>query len=111
MPTGALRLSSTAARVRRSTGRPNNTADGDSGTTRAPTFESRRRGSRDLTGEPETGWLFPSSKSASGHLEEVFRFYAPIGKVAGTRFWYHGPRHRFIAVTERELLLPRLLTR
>lgn len=59
----------------------------------------------------EIGWLFPSPKSASGHLEEVFRFYAPIGKVAGTKFWYHGLRNSFITVAERELLLPRSLTK
>ena len=62
-------------------------------------------------GQVQTGWLFPSPKSASGHLEEVFRFYAPIGKVAGTKFWYHGLRNSFITVAERELLLPRSLTK
>lgn len=62
-------------------------------------------------GEPESGWLFPSPKSASGHLEDVFKFYAPIGKVAGTKFWYHGLRNSFITVAERELLLPRSLTK
>ncbi|MDE0006286.1 MAG: integrase arm-type DNA-binding domain-containing protein [Rhodospirillaceae bacterium] len=63
------------------------------------------------SGEPESGWLFPSPKSASGHLEEVFKFYTPIGKVAGTKFWYHGLRNSFITVAERELLLPRSLTK
>ena len=62
-------------------------------------------------GEPGTGWLFPSSKSGSGHLEEVFKFYGPIGKVAGTKFWYHGLRNSFITVAERELLLPRSLVK
>ncbi len=63
------------------------------------------------SGEPLTGWVFPSPKSASGHLEEVFKFYAPVGRVAGTKFWFHGLRNSFITVAERELLLPRSLTK
>ena len=63
------------------------------------------------SGEPESVWLFPSPKSASGHMEDVFKFYAPIGKIAGTKFWYHGLRNSFITVAERELLLPRSLTK
>ena len=76
----------------------------------AAVFE-RCRARAEESGEPETGWLFPSPKSASGHLEDVFKFYAPIGKVAGTKFWYHGLRNSFITVAERELLLPRSLTK
>ena len=71
----------------------------------------RCRARSEVSGEPATGWLFPSSRSASGHLEHVFKFYAPIGKVAGTKFWYHGLRNSFITVAERELLLPRSLTK
>ena len=71
----------------------------------------RRRREAENSGEPVTGWLFPSPKSTSGHLEEVFKFYAPIGKVAGTKFWFHGLRNSFITVAERELLLPRSLTK
>ena len=51
----------------------------------------------EATGEPP-GWLFPSAKSASGHLEELFKFYAPISRVAGTKFWFHGLRNSFISV-------------
>ena len=29
------------------------------------------------------------------------------GEANGTRFWYHGLRNCFIAVAERDLLLPR----
>ena len=76
----------------------------------AAVFE-RCRARAEVSGEPETGWLFPSPRSASGHLEDVFKFYAPIGKVAGTKFWYHGLRNSFITVAERELLLPRSLTK
>ena len=69
------------------------------------------RARAEVSGEPETGWLFPSPKSASGYLEDVFKFYAPIGRVAGTKFWYHGLRNSFISVAERELLLPRSLVK
>ena len=44
-------------------------------------------------------------------MEEVFKFYGPIGSVAGTKFWYHGLRNSFITVAERELLLPRSLVK
>lgn len=37
--------------------------------------------------------------------------YARIGKVSGTKFWFHGLRNVFITVAERELMLPRLLTK
>ena len=76
----------------------------------AAVFE-RCRARAEISGEPESGWLFPSPKSASGHLEDVFKFYAPIGKVAGNKFWYHGLRNGFITVAERELLLLRSLTK
>ncbi len=58
-----------------------------------------------------TGWVFPSQKSSSGHIEDVYKFYAPIGKAGGTKFWFHGLRNSFITVAERELLLPRSLTK
>ena len=54
-----------------------------------------------------SGWLFPSPKKArAGHVADVARFYEGIGKVAGTRFWFHGLRNAFITVAERELMLP-----
>ena len=71
----------------------------------------RCRARAEIIGRPTAGWLFPSAKSASGHLEEVFKFYAPIGEVAGTKFWFHGLRNSFISVAERELLLPRSLVK
>ena len=71
----------------------------------------RCRARAEAAGGPVAGWLFPSAKSASGHLEEAFKFYAPIGKVAGTKFWFHGLRNSFISVAERELLLPRSLVK
>ena len=76
----------------------------------AAVFE-RCRAWAEVTGKPVAGWLFPSTKSASGHLEEVYKFYAPIGRVAGTKFWFHGLRNSLITVAERELLLPRSLVK
>ena len=59
---------------------------------------------------PPTGWVFPSS-SASGHIEELQHLYDRIGRAAGTKFWFHGLRNAFITVAERELMLPRSLTK
>ena len=58
-----------------------------------------------------TGWLFPSAKSRSGHIEDVPKCCAAITETAGTKFWFHGLRNSFITVAERELLLPRSLTK
>ena len=76
----------------------------------AAIFE-RRRDRRKETGKPLTDWMFPSRKSASGHVEDAQRFYAAIGRVGGTKFWFHGLRNSFISVAERELMLPRSLTK
>ena len=59
---------------------------------------------------PRTGWVFPST-SASGHVEELQHLYGRIGRAAGTKFWFHGLRNAFITVAERELMLPRSLTK
>ena len=75
----------------------------------AAIFE-RRRDRRKETGKPLTGSIFPSRKSTSGHVEDAQRFYTEIGRVGGTKFWFHGLRNSFISVAERELLLPRSLT-
>ena len=37
--------------------------------------------------------------------------FAAITEAAGTKFWFHGLRNSFITVAERELLLPRSLTK
>jgi len=58
-----------------------------------------------------SGWVFPSATSASGHVEELFHLYGRISRVAGTKFWFHGLRNAFISVAERELMLPRSLTK
>ena len=72
----------------------------------AAIFKRRREDSDD----PD-GWLFPSTMSASGHLGGIHQYYEEIGRAAGTRFWFHGLRNVFITVAERELMLPRSLTK
>ena len=75
-------------------------------------FERRYKNARDVeSGSTVTGWVFPSQKSGSGHIEDVYKFYALIGKAGGAKFWFHGLRNSFITVAERELLLPRSLTK
>ena len=70
----------------------------------------RRRAARNPKGRLR-GWVFASSKSASGHIEELQHLYDRISRAAGTKFWFHGLRNAFITVAERELLLPRSLTK
>ena len=55
-------------------------------------------------------WVFPSSGS-SGHAVELQHLYRRISRAAGTKFWFHGLRNVFITVAERELMLPRSLTK
>ena len=62
-------------------------------------------------GDDPGGWVFPSSMSATGHLGGIHQYYVEIGRAAGTRFWFHGLRNVFITVAERELMLPRSLTK
>jgi len=57
------------------------------------------------------GWVFPSRSSGSGHVEELHRHYEAIGREGGEKFWFHGLRNCFITVAERELMLPRSLTK
>ena len=60
--------------------------------------------------QPE-GWVFPSSRSGTGHVAGVGHFHAGIGEAGGAKFWFHGLRNAFITVAERELVLPRSLTK
>ena len=55
-------------------------------------------------------WVFPST-GASGHAVELQHLYRRISRAAGTKFWFHGLRNVFITVAERELMLPRSLTK
>ena len=64
-------------------------------------------------GRPEPGqraWLFPSPTSAAGHLKETKHLYARISEAGGAKFWFQGMRHCYLAVAERDLLLPSSLT-
>ena len=72
---------------------------------------TRRREENGNGTGPSGPWVFPSSTSASGHAEELQHLYARIGRAAGTKFWFHGLRNAFITVAERELMLPRSLTK
>ena len=56
-------------------------------------------------------WVFPSPRSGAGHVSDLARFYGEISEKGGTRFWFHGLRNAFITVAERELMLPRSLTK
>ncbi len=60
--------------------------------------------------EPE-GWVFSSATSETGHIVELSHLHPRIGKTAGAKFWFHGLRNCFITVAERELMLPRSLTK
>ena len=64
-------------------------------------------------GRPEPGrrgLVFPSPTSASGHLKEIKYLYPRISETAGTKFWFQGMRNCYLAVAERDLLLPSSLT-
>ena len=55
-------------------------------------------------------WVFPLT-AGSGHAVELQHLYRRISRAAGTKFWFHGLRNVFITVAERELMLPRSLTK
>ena len=67
----------------------------------------------DCTTFPEHlgAWVFPSLTSASGHVEELQKHHEQITGAGGVKFWFHGLRNAFISVAERELMLPRSLTK
>ena len=71
----------------------------------------RRRAESGDVAEELRGWMFPSPASASGHVEELHAHYEGIGRAGGAKFWFHGMRNAFITVAERELILPRSLTK
>ena len=55
--------------------------------------------------------MFSSPLSVSGHIEEVQHLHARITSAGGAKFWFHALRNCFITVAERELMLPRSLTK
>ena len=72
---------------------------------------ARRRADSEAMPENLSGWVFPSPSSVSGHVEELQQHYGPISEAGGAKFWFHGLRNAFITVAERELMLPRSLTK
>ncbi len=72
---------------------------------------ARRRAEGEAVPEELCGWVFPSRSSESGHVKELQAHYGAIGRRGGARFWFHGLRNAFITVAERELMLPRSLTK
>ena len=72
---------------------------------------ARRRTESCAVAEELRGWVFPSPLSVSGHVEELHAHYEAIGRAGGAKFWFHGLRNAFITVAERELMLPRSLTK
>ena len=76
----------------------------------AAIFERRRAEAGNAAVRP-SGWVFPSSTSASGHAEELQHLYRRISRAGGMKFWFHGLRNCFITVAARELMLPRSLTK
>ena len=62
-------------------------------------------------GDPEGGWVFPSSSSRTGNFEKLTCFHRRISEAGGAKFWYHGMPNCFIAVAERELMLPHALAK
>ncbi len=72
---------------------------------------ARRREEGMAVPEELRGWVFPSRSSVSGHVEELQMHYGAIGRAGGAKFWFHGLRNAFIAVAERDLMLPRSLTK
>ena len=55
--------------------------------------------------------MFASETSASGHVHNPQRFYAPIALAGGAKFRFHAMRNCFIAVTDHDLMPPRSLTK
>ncbi len=72
---------------------------------------ARRRAHGEAMPANLCAWVFPSPSSASGHVEELQSLYARIERAGGARFWFHALRNCFITVAERELMLPRSLTK
>ncbi len=72
---------------------------------------ARRRAGGEVMHADLRDWVFPSLTSKSGHVEEPRAHYAGITKVGGAKFWFHALRNAFITVAERELMLPRSLTK
>ena len=71
----------------------------------------RRRAAAGSVPAERRAWVFPSATSASSHVEVLQHLYGRIGRAGGAKFWFHALRNCFITVAERELMLPRSLTK
>ena len=71
----------------------------------------RRRAAAGGMPEHARPWVFASETSASGHIHNPQHLYAPTALAGGAKFWFHAMRNCFITVAERDLMLPRLLTK
>lgn len=76
----------------------------------AAVFMRRQENSGDPDA-PSEGWIFPSSANPTGHVAQFKQYYDKISEEGGARFWFHALRNCFITVAERELMLPRSLTK
>ena len=79
-------------------------------TSQLATILDKRQAERGRPKHGRRAWVFPSPTSASGHLRETKHLYRPISDTGGAKFWFHGMRHCYLAVAERDLLLPSSLT-
>ena len=79
-------------------------------TTHLATIVDRRRSASMGLLARLRAWVFPSPTSASGHVEDPHHLYSRISEAGGAKFWFQGMRDCFIAVAERELMLPTSLT-
>ena len=76
----------------------------------AAILQRRRAAAVDLP-EGVREWVFPSPRSATGHVQDPHHLYARIGKAGEAKFWFHGLRNSFITVAECEVMLPPSLTK
>ena len=60
---------------------------------------------------PRPSWGLTSRSASSSAVEELQSHYDRITAAGGVKFWFHGLRNDFITVAERELMLPRSLTK
>ena len=54
--------------------------------------------------------MFPSPTGATGYLGDPHHQYKRIGNAGGAKFRFQGMRNYYLAVAERDLLLPSSLT-
>ena len=70
----------------------------------------RRDAANDPPASSDRAWVFPSPTSRSGRLQDTHHLYKRISDAGGAKFWFQGMRNCYLAVAERDLLLPSSLT-